>query len=194
MRNGNQHGAALAVTLIMMVAVLAIGVATSQAALMAERQARSERDRHVALQAAEAALRDAESDIENTGNPARAALFAPGSVTGFVRGCGRVGHANAGLCQAAGPHPAWQAVDLAEDGEHARTVQYGAFTGGTMTTGAGPMPARLPRYIIEAVPVRRAGDDASVPIPNVYRITAMGFGANESTRVVLQSFYRKVGP
>lgn len=194
MRNRNQHGAALAVTLIMMVAVLAIGVATSQAALMAERQARSERDRHVALQAAEAALRDAESDIESTGNPARAALFAPGSASGFVRGCGRMGNANAGLCLAAGAHPAWQAVDLAEHGEQARSVAYGTFTGESMPTGEGPMPARLPRYIIEAVPVRRAGDDVSKPILNVYRITAVGFGAHESTRVVLQSFYRKVGP
>lgn len=194
MRYGNQHGAALAVTLIMMVAVLAIGIATSQAALMAERQARAERDRYVALQAAEAALLDAEADIENAGNAARAALFAPGSAAGFVRGCGRMGHANAGLCLAAGPHPAWQAVNLAEDGEHARAVRFGTFTGASMPTGEGPAPARLPRYIIEAIPIRRAGDDASAPTPNAYRITAIGFGAHESTRVVLQSFYRKVGP
>lgn len=194
MRTGKQHGAALAVTLIMMVAVLAIGVATSRAAIMAERQARSERDRHVALESAEAALRDAERDIESTVNAARAALFAPGSMAGFVPGCGRTGHVNAGLCLATGPHPAWQAVDLEEEGDQARTVRYGAFTGQSMPTGEGPMPARPPRYIIEAVAIRRAGDDASVPTPNVYRITAIGVGAHESTRVVLQSFYRKVGP
>lgn len=194
MRHRNQHGAALAVTLIMMVAVLAIGIATSQAALLAERQARSERDRQVALQAAEAALRDAESDIANTVNAARAALFAPGSVAGFERACGRAGQSNAGLCLVTAPFPAWQTVNLAEDGEQARTVSYGTFTGATMLTGEGPMPARLPRYLIEAVPARRVGDDASVPIPNVYRITAIGFGAHESTRVVLQTFYRKVGP
>ena len=194
MRIANQHGAALAITLVMMVAVVAIGIATSQAALMAERQARSERDRYVALQAAEAALRDAESDIENAGNAARASMFAPGSAAGFVRGCGRTGAPNAGLCLVGGPHPAWHTVDLADDSEQARAVRFGTFTGDSMPTGEGPMPARLPRYIIEAVPIQRAGDDASIPVPNVYRITAIGFGAHDSTRVVLQSFYRKVGP
>ena len=194
MRSTHQHGAALAITLIMMVAVLAICIATSQAALLAERQARSERDRYVALQAAEAALRDAEADIENAGNAARASMFAPGSAAGFVRGCGRMGQPNAGLCLAGGPHPAWQTVDLADGGEQAHAVGFGAFTGDSMQAGEGPMPARLPRYIIEAVPIQRAGDDASVPVPNIYRITAIGFGAHESTRVVLQSFYRKVEP
>jgi len=194
MRHRKQQGAALAVTLIMMLAVLAIGIASSQAALTAERQARSERDRQVALQAAEAALRDAETDIEHANSAARAALFAPGSSTGFVRGCGRPGDINAGLCLASGPHPAWQTVDLAEHGDGARAVRYGTFTGESMPTGERPMPARLPRYIIEAVPIRRTGDDASVPVSNVYRITAIGFGAHDSTRVVLQSFYRKVGP
>ncbi|HEY1042792.1 MAG TPA: pilus assembly protein [Telluria sp.] len=189
-----QDGAALAVTLFLVVAVLAIGIAAAQAALSAEKQARSERDRQVALLAAEAALRDAERDIEGGATPARTVLFAPGSTTGFVAGCGRREQPNAGLCMRTSPVPAWQSVDLAATGEEARAVAYGAFTGAVMATGGGAAPSRPPRYIIEALPVRRAGEDASAPMPNVYRITAMGFGARASTRVVLQSVYRKVAP
>lgn len=194
LRCRHQGGAALAVTLLLTVAVLAIGVAAAQAALSAERQARSERDRQVAMLAAEAALRDAERDIEGVAYPARAGLFATGSTHGFVPGCGRREHTNAGLCMRTEPVPAWQAVDLALVGKEARAVAYGTFTGATMATGGGSAPARPPQYLIEALPVQRAGEDASSPMPNVYRITVMGFGARASTRVVLQSVYRKVEP
>ncbi|HEU4851127.1 MAG TPA: PilX N-terminal domain-containing pilus assembly protein [Telluria sp.] len=189
-----QRGAALAVTLFLMVAVLAIGIAAAQGALSAEKQARSERDRQVALLAAEAALRDAERDIENDALPERAQYFAQGSVAGFVPGCGRRDEPNAGLCAPTGDVPAWQSVDLADSSDDGRAVAYGAFTGAVMATGSGPAPVRPPRYIIEPLPVQRAGEDASAPMPNVYRITVMGFGARESTRVVLQCVYRKVEP
>ena len=189
-----QDGAALAVTLFLMVAVLAIGIAAAQAALSAENQARSERDRQVALLAAEAALRDGERDIQDPVDPVRAAMFDKGSAHGFVPDCGRRNEPNAGLCMLSTLMPAWQLVDLAETGARARPVAYGSFTGAVMATGGGSAPARPPQYIIEALPVRRAGEDASSPMQNVYRITAMGFGARESTRVVLQSVYRKVEP
>ncbi|MFD2365959.1 PilX N-terminal domain-containing pilus assembly protein [Pseudoduganella sp. GCM10020061] len=189
-----QRGAALAVTLFLMIAVLAIGIAAAQAALSAEKQARAERDRQVALLAAEAALRDAERDIESDAHAVRAAMFASGSTGGFAPGCGRRGQPDAGLCMRTDPLPAWQLVDLAQAGEVARAVAYGAFTGAVMATGGGSAPARPPQYIIEALPVQRAGEDASAPMPNVYRITAMGFGARQTTRVVLQSVYRKVDP
>jgi Tfp pilus assembly protein PilX len=192
--NRRQAGAALAVTLFLTVAVLAIGVAAAQAALSAEKQARSERDRQVALLAAEAALRDAERDIEGNVDPSRSGMFAPGSMAGFVPDCGRRNQSNAGLCMRAAAVPAWQSVDLAETGDEARAVAYGAFTGAAMATGGGSAPARPPQYIIEALPVQRAGEDASAPMANVYRITAIGFGARESTRVVLQGVYRKVEP
>lgn len=189
-----QHGAALAVTLLLMVAVLSIGIAAAQAALSAEKQARSERDRQVALLAAEAALRDGERDIQDAADPVRAAMFASGSAGGFVPGCGRRNEPNAGLCMRSAAVPAWQSVDLAETGPQARAVVYGSFTGAVMATGGASAPSRPPQYIIEALPVRHAGEDASSPMQNVYRITAMGFGARESTRVVLQSVYRKVEP
>lgn len=192
---GRQHGSALAVTLFVMLAALALGVSAARAALSAERAARAERDRHIALVAAEAALLDAERDIEGDGVPAsRARHFVAGATAGFVEGCGRHGEANAGLCLYSESAPAWKQVDLAEGGSTARSVAYGTFTGGTLPAGAGTLPARLPRYLIEALPSRRHGEDASQPAASAYRITAIGFGPRASTRVVLQGVYRKAGP
>ena len=187
-----ERGAALLTALFLLIAVLIVGVSAAQIALNAEKSARNERDRHIALQAAEAGLVDAERDIEGGSDraSARAALFADGSVIGFTDGCGRgADSVNLGLCTRALP-PAWQAVDLAGDADYA--VPYGKFTGAAMQVGSGSLPARAPRYIIELMPLTRAGEDAGQRAGNFYRITAIGFGTRDSTRVVLQSFYRKV--
>ena len=189
------RGAVLVTVLFVLIAVLIVAVSAATAALNAEKSARNERDRHIAFQAAEAALADAERDILAV-DPAspRAALFAPGSALGFNDGCGeRAGDPHLGLCarvEAPGV-PAWIAANLAE-GEAG--APYGTFTGAIMPTGAGTLPARPPRYIIELMPFPRAGEDAGEAVANFYRITAMGFGARDATRVVLQSFYRKSDP
>ena len=190
-----QRGAALLVTLCIVLVLMLLGVSAVRTALNAERAARGERDRQVALQSAEAALEDAERDIEGGSNPGslRATLFAPGSSEGFVSGCG-AGRDNPGLglCLRTLAPAAWQSVALADaDGD--RTVEYGRFTGAAMPVGQGALPARLPRYIIELMPYARAGHDASERTGNFYRITAIGFGANEATCVVLQAYYLKPG-
>ena len=188
-----EDGAALLIALVLLLAVLIVGVSAARTALDAEKSARNMRDRHIAFQAAEAALADAERDIEGVRDPARAALFAVGSAIGFEDGCGRgANNANLGLCLRAPPMltPAWLAADLA--GDEGATVPYGKFTGAAMPVGSGPLPALAPRYIIELMPLARAGEDAGERAGNVYRITAIGFGTRASTRVVLQAFYRKV--
>ncbi|UUZ55346.1 hypothetical protein LP419_06225 [Massilia sp. H-1] len=59
-----QQGAALLAVLGIMLAMMILAVSAMRAALHGERSARAERDRMIALQAAEAALIDAERDIE----------------------------------------------------------------------------------------------------------------------------------
>lgn len=189
-------GAALLTALFVLVAVLIIGVSAAQAALNAEKSARNERDRHIAFQSAEAGLLDAERDIEGGADPgsARAALFAGGSALGFAEGCGRgQGNANLGLCAYVPVAPAWQAAELA-DADGAATTPYGKFTGAVLPIGGGALPARAPRYVIELMPLVRAGDDAGQRADKLYRITAIGFGVRANTQVVLQEFYRKVAP
>lgn len=190
-----QRGAVLLVALGVMLALLIIGVSAIRTALNGEKSARGERDRQIAMQAAEAALSDAERDIEQPPLTTRGALFTAGSSTGFADGCG-AGLANPalGLCRYARPKavPAWQRAALAEEAsDEVRTVAYGLFTGARMPVGKGTLPARLPRYVIELMPYARAGEDAGRHAGNFYRITAIGFGASAATHVVLQSFYLK---
>jgi type IV pilus assembly protein PilY1 len=184
-------GAALMTVLFVLVAITIVGLAAAHTALNAEKSARSERDRHIAFQAAEAGLADAERDIEGGANPlsARATLFAGGSALGFADGCGRAPD-NLGLCAYAPAAPAWQMVNLS--GATDAAVPYGKFTGAALPIGGGALPGRAPRYVIELMPLARAGEAAGRPTSNVYRVTAIGFGVRPSTHVVLQSFYRKV--
>lgn len=193
-----QRGAVLMVALCVMLVLLLMGISAARSALNAEKAARGERDRQVALHAAEAALFDAERDIEggNAPDSGRAAMFAPGSAAGFVDGCGQ-GPDNLGLCRRAAQKspPAWQLAKLAErDGGAARTTGYGRFTGAAMPVARGMLPARLPRYVIELIPYAPAGGDAGRHAGNFYRITAIGFGASDASRVVLQSYYLKAVP
>lgn len=193
-----QRGAALMVTLCVMLGMMIVGVSAMRSALNGEKAARGERDRNIAFQAAEAALADAERDIDGAAGPhsARAAMFRPGRAADFVEGCGG-GAANPalGLCaRAIAPAtPVWQRarLDAPDGGQGARFVEYGRFTAASMPVGKHMLPARLPRYIIEQLPYVRAGENASSQTELFYRITAIGFGANAVNCVVLQSYYLK---
>jgi type IV pilus assembly protein PilX len=160
-------------------------------ALMGEKSARAERDRHIALQSAEDALMDAELDIEGTAAvPAeRSALF--GAADSFGPGSGAAcGAALAlGLCprSAPGEPPPWQTVDLA----NGTGVPLGTFTGIEAETGAGFLPLRRPSYVVERLPYRPPGAEAGADNGYLYRVTAIGFGSREGTQVVLQATYRR---
>jgi len=171
--SARQRGAALVSALVLMAAVLIVGFSSVHAALADAQSARHERDRQVALRAAEAALLDAEREL--AGTPASAPRFAALAGTGFIDGCGKAGSENHGLCTRLSP-PAWQVIDLA--GDDAALVTYGTFTLRDL-----PGVAQPPRYLIELIPLNPA-------YGRFYRITALGFGQRDSARVVLQSFYR----
>jgi len=196
-RMGRRQACAVLLAVLMtLVVVLLLGVSAAQMALQGERAARGERDRHIAFQAAEEALMDAENDIEGSvALPGRSAMFAADSALGFTDGCGAgLASSTLGLCQhaATGTPPVWQSVDFDDDGAaSARSVPFGRFTGARMETGNGFLPFKRPRYIIELVPYTRAGEDAATQRSYFYRVTALGFGSNPTSQVVLQSFYRK---
>ncbi len=81
----SSHGGALVVVLIMLMAILMLGLAAAQGALHGWKTARNDSDRQVAFQAAEAALRDAEMDIEHSPDPvrSRSQIFSRHSAMGF---------------------------------------------------------------------------------------------------------------
>ncbi|MFZ6845989.1 pilus assembly PilX family protein [Undibacterium sp. RuTC16W] len=202
-----QSGASLIVSLLMLIVVLILGLSLANMSLQGEKASRSDRDRQIALQAAEASLKDAELDIDPQGTPsvnARGDSFDATSIISFIEGCTANNSSPIqGMClPSKSGLPIWQTVDLKDSSSSAVAVEFGKFTGQTMVIGKSSFPAQLPRYIIEAVPDVDPGgvaDTGQAESPNdtnsaqkyIYRITAIGFGANATTQVVLQSFYRK---
>lgn len=186
-----ERGAALLVTMCLVLLIMLLGASATRAALYAEKAARGERDHGIAFRAAEAALLDAERDIEGGADRSslRAAMFDDGVAATFPDGCG-AGRDNPalGLCKlvAAPRPPSWLALPLAEA---EAAVDYGTFTGALLSTGQAWLPSRLPRYIIEPIPLARAGSNASKAPVGAFRITAIGFGVDARTHVVLQSMY-----
>lgn len=193
-----QAGAALIVTLLMLIAVLMLGTSAAQIALQDEKVGRNDRDREIAFQAAEAALRDAELDIEHSPDRARSrsAMFAHDSAFGFPGEDGPVCEAGEdnrflGLCGGDSRVPAWLSVDFdSVSPGTTQSVPFGKFTGQRLQVGGGYLPSRLPRYVIELLPYSRPGESADRP-SYLYRITAVGYGARHDTQVVLQTVYRK---
>lgn len=190
-----QSGASLIVVMLILVVVSILGVSGIQIAMMGERGTRNDRDQQVAWQAAEAALIDAEFDIE--GLPAasttkRNPIFKSENtdIAKFEADCGTSGQSR-GLCALnATGKPAWLTVNFMTTGNAAPSVQFGTFTGRAFPSGSqGVQPSRPPRYVIEPIPdplVSRTN-----PKPRyVYRVTAMGFGPNPESQAVVQMIYR----
>ena len=63
-KSSDQKGASLIVVLLILVIASILGVSAIQISMMAEKSARNDRDYQIAWQASEAALVDAEFDIE----------------------------------------------------------------------------------------------------------------------------------
>ena len=191
-----QDGVSLVVSLLMLIVVMLLGLSATQIALQSEKASRNDRDRQIAFQAAEAALLDAEMDIDESPDPkrSRSAIFSRDNTFAFVEGCGQ-GEDNPflGLCaQGTEGTPSWLATDLLNRTSSAGSVPYGKFTGQTFQVGEGSLPARLPRYIIEQIPYNAPGESAEQATQAyLYRVTGIGFGVRETTLVVLQSIYRK---
>ena len=177
------RGFSLVTILVMMVVLVSLALAGMNSSLVQERMAGNARDRNIALQAAEAALRDAEADIE-------ANLT---TTSAFVAAC------TGGLClppsmTSVSPtsQPLWQTIDWSATANQSRA--YGSVTAATALPGVSSQP----RYLIEQLPplapasgtsanLASAVDDA----PMAFRITARGVGLRASTAVVLQATYIK---
>ena len=169
-----QRGAALVVGLIFLAMLSMMGVAVYMVASQEERMSGNTRDRIRAFEAAEASLRDCESLLGGTG----------GALPTF--------NGNNGMH----PAPAFGSAQVYE------TIDWlnGSVRVIPQISGAPAIPevAFQPRCIIERVgeiEVRRLDAARSGPqqvtIETIYRITAMGYGANPRTTVNLQTMFRR---
>lgn len=196
-----EQGISLISSLVLLIVISMLGLSAAQIALEEEKAARNDRDRQIAFQAAEAALGDAELDIENSPAPekSRSRIFSKNSSLGFPddseASCqSGKGNIYLGLCSHSrdAGKAAWLTANLTDDSSAQNTVPYGTFTGKSFPIGKGNLPSKLPKYIIELLVYNHEGESAD-QVSYFYRVTAIGFGARENTQVVLQAFYRKEG-
>lgn len=186
---GRQKGFVLIVSLMFLVVLTILGLSIMGTNTLDERMSGFFRDRQVALQAAEAALRDAERDLLFSGRIS--------GTTGFIAGC-----SSDGLClPETDGTPIWADMDTANNLGWKQGNAVGPSIGfGTYTTPPGalatiPDVAVQPRYIVEALTIVGASGSLVIGFKAqtntiVYRVTAVGFGRRASTRVVLQALYK----
>lgn len=171
-----ERGASLVVALVFLIILTILGLTAMRVATMEERMSGNSRDRSLAFQAAEAALRDAEFDIED--------LKADGSRKNVNRISGLAGAdascTNGLCCNLSGltciepSTPVYSSKNL----KAAPSIEYGQYTGALPINGLSLQP----RYLIEPFILNEV---------NHYRITARGYGVNPDTQVTLQEIYKK---
>ena len=183
-----QRGLSLITALLFMVATLILGVSVMSINVMQERTIGNTKDHDLAMQAAEAALRDAELDVsENIG-----------SGTIFTEDCQN------GLCippsKRATPSPLpVHAVAGFGWTSDAQVRKYRQYTNrGARPIAEFPTVASQPRYVIEKLGAMGSagnsvviGFSSSSDVSTAYRITARATGARDDTVVILQSIYAR---
>ena len=172
-RYDRQHGMALITGLIFLVVLTLIGITAARMAGLEERMSGNMRDRSLAMQAAEMALRDAERDIRNSGRVSGITNFVSACTSGLCYN-GIQGNANSVDWNVT---PAWSTVSMTA----APSVAYGDNTGAIDIAGLSAQP----RYIIEGIQKTELGE-----VVYYYRITARAQGANPNTVVWLQEVFR----
>jgi type IV pilus assembly protein PilX len=161
----HQSGVVLFVALMLLLILSMIGVTVARMQTVEERMARNDNNGQLAAQAAEAALRNAETVL---GNAPTVGTFA-GDTAGYYA----VSPTTGSLI----PSLNWN-----------DPTKVSTYTGPALT--AVPAAVRTPRVAMElmgygAVP----GDDLSTP-PPTYRVTVQALNAEGNPSVMLQSIYR----
>ena len=195
-----QNGAVLIISLLFLIILTVIGLASVRSTTLQERMAFNTREQNLAFQAAEAAMQDAElwlDSLRGTGAP-------PIAQTGCTSGCYNVGvwtSANpGGVASLVGQTHTWW-TNLGR--------QHGQALDGTDTRNlSSDLHAAQPYFITQAVDIATMASDepeslvwkpsGALPGPYVYLISAYGVGKTAyveggNTRhfdVLLQSVYQ----
>lgn len=210
-RPAHQRGAALIVGLIMLLLMTMVGVAGMRDTLLQEKMAGNMRDREMALQAAESALRAAEISLSGTTAPpisnssGKWDLATSGGQTAMAR----MDSSNNRVSEP----KFWSSVwSWSTNGKY---VTYGtdSLSG---TSRALPDVKEQPKYVIEKLDPSQTDrnqytdtgsssasfvteadlgtvEDITAVVPD-YRITARGVGATADAVVILQSTFRRSQP
>lgn len=170
-RVNGESGGALVVSLLMLLVMTLIGVTAMQVTSLEEKMAGNMRDRNLAFQAAESALRGGETFLRS----------ATSSAFNCTKGLYKVDDYD---CNGTPDNTrVWESVDWNSSGAL-------TYSGGTLAALAAS-----PRYIIEELagpPQSGSSFEAGVPSDGSYhRITARGVGGTANAVVLLQSTFRR---
>lgn len=166
---GREMGAVLITGLIFMTLVMLIALSVMRSATLEERMAANSRNRQLALEAAEAVVRDAEQSLFT------AAPFSPFDLNAFVSDCTN------GYCAfpTAGSTPRWQSIAWTEP-----TITRSFANAKSNLVGV----ASQPRYIVEMIG-QEGGQRQHICPRLLFRITGRGVGADGS-EVYVEDIYR----
>ena len=198
-RPHQQSGVIIIMALVILMILSILGVSSMTSSTMEERMSSNVRDRHVAFQAAEAALRHAEREIEsgtfNTDGETDFFDYKAGNGTTVAQVCTN------GLCNCSD-----NLTTCTDDNSDAWASDYwsnntidvwNTSTRHRTYTVKYVEVAAKPKYIIEFIAyIKPEGAIAGyVPVlgdPEMFRITALGFGRSLNARVMLQSTYKRI--
>ena len=178
---GRQRGVVLIVSLILLMVLTLIGVTAMQTSTLEERMAGNAMDRSLAFQAAEAALRAGENELDSSVLEVEKKPYFMGELD--------FSHEM--------PTEPW----LLDNGDPKQLKDYEAAGWAKFDKLLGkydadePRVIHPPRYAVELLPGAVSAEtliqDTTEPQAQgtVYRVTAVGWGATEDTQVILQSFY-----
>jgi type IV pilus assembly protein PilX len=198
---------ALVFVLIMISIVFVIAAASSRLVTLGERSARNDRDRQTAFQAAETALSDAEIDIMGPSQVNGVSMATRVSMFGGLPagdGCSSASDTR-GYCSKLSPSATdktlldvYRPIFSNEDESTRQWVKFGEFTSRLddfPVSTSGALPVKTPRYIIEKSLVSFRNRAATVGKPfDAFIITAVGYGLQPGTQVVLQAMISKPVP
>lgn len=184
-----QQGAVLIVSLMILVIMTLIGITAMQTTTLEEMMAGNTRDRELAFQSAEVALREGEALVEELANISN---FSDGTT-------------DAGLYGLDNAEPDFFA---ATSWTTANSRAYGSLSVNGVTNEPVYGVASTPRYIIRYITMieteqrtlnvgrgsGRGYTSSNTAIDDVYkfRITARGTGGSDQAQVLLQSYYGKI--
>jgi len=168
--NNRQTGAALVTGLIFMVVLTIIVISALRSATLEERMAANARNRQLALQAAEAVVREAEVALVS------GAPFDPFTPSSFTASCTN-GYCNKAV---AGSTPKWKTIDWDDDTKTRSFANASSEIDGV---------SEQPRYIVEIANTPVFGGAGGICPKILYRITARGVGQDNST-VFVQTMFR----
>lgn len=188
----NQRGSVVMLSIIMLGVLSLLTISAYVSNITEERGAYNIKDRTVALQAAEAALRDASEYITST-------VLAE---DGFVEAC-----SSDGLClPSLTKKPLWERLEDEKNagwvsGEDVGpSVMYGSQTDKDPLDTLDVLKegvSKQPRYFIEVLIQPNVESQKTLQYGEqlatqyLYRVTAVGFGLNPTTRVKLQAVFLK---